>query len=161
MNLKNETALTENQIGILMDAATVLAGNIASIFSMFLTVVFGALAFSAAISLRNVGPRISVRGTGASVSSLVIAFSLLSFFAISFNSFYNAQKDLYLILSELKLHTDEWGFLLKDTGSVFGPHMEPVWGYLNLESVGFLIGSVATLISFIWITNLSREPRNA
>ena len=161
MSSKNEAILSGDQISILMDAATVLAGNITSIFSMFLTVVFGALAFSAAISLRDVGPRITVRGLGASVSSLIIAFSLLSFFIISFNSFFNAQMDLYLVLSELKLHTDKWNFLLEDTKSIFGPHLEPLFWNLNLESVGFLIGSMATLISFIWITNLGRDSHSA
>lgn len=148
--------IENNEIAVLMSAASTLAGNISSLFSMFLTVVFGALAFSGAISLRGVGPNVWEYGFSISLSSLLIGFSLMAFFIISFMSFQKAQENLYLVLKELSEHTDRWKFTHNDTKKVFKPHCEPLIGNLGRESLGFIIGSVCTVISFLWIANMCR-----
>lgn len=144
------------EVAVLMSVATTLAGNIASLFTMFLSVVFGALAFSATISLRNIGPAIDIGVFHASGSSLIIAFALTAFFIISFLSFQDAQQKLLVTLQELSEHTNTWSFVNEKTKSVFKPHAPPVIGNLGRESIGFIIGGVMTVIAFLWISNVYR-----
>lgn len=146
-----------NEVAILMSAASTLASNISSMFTMFLSVVFGALVFSATLSLRHVGPTLGGESFSLSAGSLLIAFALSSFFIIGFLSFHQAQKNVYLVLQELAAHTSGWAFYHAETSNAFKPHSRPLIGSLGRESLGYIIGSVTTVISFLWLANMCRS----
>ena len=152
----DENQLGIDQIGILVTTATTYAANAASLFNLFLTVFFGSLAFAAALSLKSIGTTHRFWKFSCSSSSLMFAAALLAFYIIDFMSFQFAAKNLYIVLSELEKQIGSWTFKNPNTLSVFQP-AEPVIGNLRWPSIGFLIGSIAALIGFLWISNVDRS----
>ncbi len=148
--------LDKNQIGILVTTATTYAANAASIFNLFLTVCFGSLAFAAALPLKSIGDPHPFFEFCFSSSSLMFAVAFLAFYIIDFISFQSAGNKLNIVLRELKQQISCWTFKNPDTLNVFQP-ARPVIRNLRLSSIGFLIGSIASLIGFLWISNVDRS----
>ena len=90
----------------------------------------------------------------------MIAAALLAFYIIDFISFQSAGNKLNIVLRELEQQIGSWSFKNpKDMLSVFQP--EPlIIGNLRLSSIGFLIGSIISLIGFLWIANVDRRKRD-
>ena len=86
----------------------------------------------------------------------MFAAVLLSFYIIDFMSFQFAANNLNIVLSELEQQIGSWTFKNPNTLSVFQP-ADPVVGNLRWPSIGFLIGSIAALIGFLWISNVDRS----
>ena len=136
-----------------MTAATTYANALSSLFSLFLSVVFGALAFAAAIPLSAIGKK----WLSFSSSSLLIAGVLCAFFIISFLTFLDTENNLRIVLAELSMEIEKsWTFSNPDTLSAFQPN-PPAIGDWSLSSIGYLIGSIGTLIAFLWISNADRK----
>lgn len=150
--------MPEDQIPVLLSAATTYANGQASLFNQFLTVVFGALAFASALSLRSIGPTFKLWIFRCSSSSLLIAFVLVAYFCISFATFLKFEHLLRLTLVELHAQIkDSWTLKHEETLEAF-THSEPVFG-IGLPSIGFAVGAVITVAAFLWITNARRDSK--
>src|SRR5689334_15791460 len=77
--------LSDAQISMLLSTASTYAGNAASIFALFITVLFGSLAFATALAKSD--------GSKATASGL-IAVALLAFYIINFIAFQSANRNL-------------------------------------------------------------------
>jgi len=147
-----------SHIAILMSAATTYAANLSSIFNMFLTVVFGSLAFSAAISLRDIGKNYGNEKYHISQSSIIIAFVLAAFFMISFYAFHQTSINLAAILNELHHQTSKWDFYDPKTHAAFEAKETVALG-LRYPEIGYIIGAIGTFLAFIWISNAKRKSQ--
>ena len=152
-----EPAPEVQQIPVLLDAATTYANGLANVFTQFLTVVFGALAFASALSLRTIGPTFRLSKLHFSGASLLIGGVLFAYFSISFLTFLNFDELLALTLAELHAEIEStWTLKKSETLEAF-QHPFPAFFGMRLPGVGFAIGSVITLIAFLWISNVKRE----
>ena len=147
--------MSEYQITILMTAATSYADIVATLFNLFLVVVFGSLGFAASISLKSIGKTYRFYNFSCSSSSLIIAAALFAFFIICFISFQSSTENLRIVLTELHLQIDSWPLKDRNTLSAFKPS-ELFVGKLGLPDIGFIIGSALTLIGFLLISNAER-----
>lgn len=141
-------------IDYLVNMSTATTSSATTVFNMFLTVVFSSLAFAAAIPLKDIGRPFIF---SLSTSSLLIGFSLLSFYIISFLSFNDsvqtaivALKELQEIFSECHVKTELIKSILSTEREFFG---------IQLISIGFIIGSSIGLGAFLWISNVERKPK--
>lgn len=153
--------MDSDQVSILMTAATNYANSMNAIFTMLLTVIFGSLAFSAAISLRDIGRPYKLFGGTVSSSSILISVMLLAFYGISFYMFEQSAGELRVLLNELYCQTFSWEFANDITHEAFSPGTPSPFFDLGYPSVGYVIGSFLGLVSFIWLSNVDRSSRKS
>jgi len=153
--MHNISCMTNNahMIDYLVNMSTATTSNATTVFNMFLTVVFGSFAFAAAIPLKNIGKSYF----NLSTSSILVGFSLLSFYIISYLSFNDsvritivALKELQEIFSKCHVKTDLIESILSTEREFLG---------FQLISIGFIIGSLIGLSVFLWISNVERKPK--
>ncbi|WP_299621036.1 hypothetical protein [Pelagibius sp.] len=146
-------------VDFLLATATTYAASTISIFNLFLTVAFGSLAFSAALSLRSIGKSYKIWRFRFSSSSLLIALALLAFYVIDFIAFLSVGEELKIVLNELDQQIESWSFKNSNTKKLFDPAPSGI-GDLKLSAIGFLIGSTASLVGFLWFANADRSANN-
>ena len=130
---------------LLLNAAIGYSNNATHIYNMYLYVLFGSLAFAAALPLRDIGERY----LWCSSSSWLVGFSFLAFYFISFRRYRKSCTQAEALIGELYGVAKTWTF--KYGGLVgFKP---PKTGS---DQVGFVIGAVIGLITFMWISNAER-----
>ena len=138
---KGKTSIASEHLSILVGAASAYADSSAKSFGLFITVAFGSLAFATALAKTG--------GTTAG-PSVLMTVALLAFYVIDFIAFQSANKKLSIVLGELSRQIECWDFKNSETLSVFQPE-KPMLGNLGLPSIGYLIGSVLGLVTFVWI----------
>lgn len=143
-----------DEIDFLVTSAQAYVNASVSVFNMFLTVLFGSLAFSASMSLRDIGRSpMKIGCLPLSWSSCVIGSALLAFYIISFASFYDATKSAEILLEKLSDLVSKRESI-KSTAVLFKPQ-DNLLG--SLPVLGYMIGSVCGLVAFMWLANVERK----
>ncbi|TVZ40276.1 hypothetical protein P886_4703 [Alteromonadaceae bacterium 2753L.S.0a.02] len=135
-----------------LSAADAYGNQASTVFNMFLTVLFGSLGFAAAFPLRDVGKR----RFGLSASSKLIGGALLSFYIISFVSFYHLSNQANGLIGIIVKQSSN-GQLAKEAIEILGaPSWQPFG--VSLPILGFGIGSAVGFFAFMWLANVKRNP---
>lgn len=152
--------MDQNLLDMTLQTAVSYANMASTVFNMFLTVVFGSLAFAAAIPLRDIGRSIQNIPWHISSSSFLFGIALLSFYIISFLSFnlYSTKAEEALVLLNTSLSCES-----PRVSSLFvigGKPLESIGISLGLPSIGFIIGATFGLIVFLWVANAERHSKS-
>ena len=136
----------------LLEATGKLASQSGVIFNTFITVMFASFAFATAQPLKDIGKPVVIfdRLPLGSSSSLLMGFSILAFYAISFWAFRDCTNRAKTIFKDLHSRAEN--------GSAIKMALKPgveIRGW-DLPCIGFIIGAVVAWIIFMWVTNVER-----
>jgi hypothetical protein len=150
-----------SELNFYLAAANAYASQATSVFNMFLTVLFGSLAFAAAMSLKDIGNQVNIYkiNFNVSTSSLLIGSALLSFYIISFIVFHSLSMKANVLIVAM-LEKAEIESISSDVVSSLSESTPEVAG-LVLPSFGFLVGSLLSLVAFMWLANVKRNDKSA
>lgn len=147
-----------DELNFYLDATAAYAEQSNTIFNMFLTVLFGSLAFSAAISLKGIGRDIKIFKLSVSSSSLLIGAALLSFYVISFIFFHGCSIKANILHDAMLAQAKADGISDAVITGLSASIPRPLG--LPLSSLGFLVGATLNLMAFMWLANVQRKDKD-